>query len=112
MNNDLISREALKKELELSKYIVPNALNKLLNSEINRCIEAVDNAPTVEAYTLDQVKDLVELNKKLAEERPQGKWIGSASISWECSRCGYGVNPWNNTPFCPNCGADMKGSAE
>lgn len=22
--------------------------------------------------------------------------------------CGYGVNPWNNTPHCPRCGAKMK----
>lgn len=30
----------------------------------------------------------------------------------ECSRCHYGVNPYNNTPYCPNCGAKMEGEAE
>lgn len=25
-----------------------------------------------------------------------------------CTACGYGVNPWNNTPHCPRCGAKMK----
>ena len=45
ITDDMISRSALKSELELSKYIVPNDVSRLLNSEINRCIEAVDNAP-------------------------------------------------------------------
>ena len=32
---------------------------------------------------------------------------------WEnhkCSACGYGVMPWNDTPYCPNCGAKMLAS--
>ena len=37
-------------------------------------------------------------------QRPKGKWIHN-----NCSICGYSVNPWNNTPYCPNCGADMRG---
>lgn len=36
-------------------------------------------------------------------ERKKGKWINDC-----CSICGYGVEPWNNTPYCPNCGADME----
>ena len=30
---------------------------------------------------------------------------------WEnhkCSACGYGVMPWNDTPYCPNCGTKMQ----
>lgn len=38
-------------------------------------IEEIDNAPTVETYTEEQVKELVELNKKLSEKRPQDKWF-------------------------------------
>ena len=34
--------------------------------------------------------------------RPKGAWIDD-----NCSICGYGVKPWNNTPYCPNCGAKM-----
>ena len=34
--------------------------------------------------------------------RPKGKWMDD-----NCSICGYGVKPWNNTPYCPNCGAKM-----
>lgn len=54
----LIDANALKEELELSKYIVPNSLNRLLNTEINRCIEAIDNAPTVtpEKALIDKLK--------------------------------------------------------
>ena len=36
-------------------------------------------------------------------EQKKGKWIND-----QCSNCGYGVNPWNNTPYCPNCGAKME----
>jgi len=49
-----------------------------------KCINAVEDAPTI-------------------EERETGKWIND-----QCSNCGYGVNPWNNTPYCPNCGAKME----
>ena len=32
-----------------------------------------------------------------------GRWINDS-----CSICNYGVQPWNNTPYCPNCGAKMQ----
>lgn len=38
-----------------------------------------------------------------------GHWIDGDRTRWECSNCGYGVLDWNNTPYCPNCGAKMKG---
>lgn len=40
--------------------------------------------------------------EEISPLRQKGKWISD-----KCSICGYGVNPWNNTPYCPNCGADM-----
>ena len=48
-----IDADELKKVMESSKYIIPNDLNRLLNSEINRCIEAIDNAPTVDTDTCE-----------------------------------------------------------
>lgn len=45
-------------------------------------------------------------------DKPQGKWIGERvghGPGYTCSICGYGVQPWNNTNFCPHCGAKMKG---
>ena len=41
--------------------------------------------------------------------RPKGEWIGGVA-GWECSHCGYGVFAYNNTEFCPKCGADMRGT--
>lgn len=44
--------------------------------------------------------------KKAADVRPVvlGRWVDD-----RCTNCGYGVQPWNNTEFCPRCGADMRG---
>lgn len=70
----------------------------------------LDSAPTVEAYTSEDIVKYISATEDLVREkleRLKGKCIGNASTSWECSCCGYGVNPWNNTPFCPNCGAKM-----
>lgn len=38
-----------------------------------------------------------------AQPRKKGVWINDC-----CSICGYGVEPWNNTPYCPNCGVKME----
>lgn len=79
-------------------------------------IGAIDNAPTVEAYTFEQVQDLVALNKKLSEERPQGKWIINEDGNYECSECGIA---WKDMPTkdakpvfkaYPWCGVDMRGN--
>ena len=34
-------------------------------------------------------------------------WIDSDSLAWECSNCHYKVERWNNTLYCPSCGAKM-----
>ena len=36
-----------------------------------------------------------------------GRWINDS-----CSICNYGVQPWNNTPYCPNCRAKMEEAEE
>ena len=43
-------------------------------------------------------------------ERKKGKWIDDkcSACGYKCSACGYRVEPWNNTPYCPNCGAKME----
>lgn len=71
--------------------------------------QLIDNAPTVEAYTYEQVKELVNLNKKLSEERPHGEWkpYNRTGIRFQCSVCnGRYTNAYH---FCPHCGASMKG---
>ena len=37
-------------------------------------------------------------------------WIDEGDPgTFTCSRCHYKVNRWNNTSFCPDCGARMVG---
>lgn len=49
-------------------------------------------------------------------DRPKGKWInrkeevdGFLFIGRRCSNCDWWENDGYNLPFCPNCGADMRG---
>ena len=42
-------------------------------------------------------------------EPKTGKWVDDGDpLMLKCSNCGYGVMRYNNTPFCPNCGAKME----
>ena len=50
-------------------------------------------------------------------ERPKGRWIRKSNMIW-CSHCGdapideaYNWYP-TETPYCPNCGADMRGESD
>ena len=54
------------------------------------------------------------LSEQIESERKKGKWIDDkcSACGYKCSSCGYRVEPWNNTPYCPNCGADMRGEQE
>ena len=40
------------------------------------------------------------------KEEKNWKWL-SYHPYWKCSKCSYLVNWYNNTPYCPNCGAKM-----
>lgn len=44
----------------------------------------------------------------LEPERKRGRWEDCGVNGWRCSNCRYGVSRYNNTAFCPNCGADMR----
>ena len=60
--------------------------------------------------TIGEFERLVDIE---VIEPKRGKWIGTRIghyPGYECSLCHYGVQPWNNTNFCPNCGARMKGA--
>lgn len=86
MNNDLISREALKEALKSN--CKPELCHDYNTAWCEACCphndfeDLIDNAPTVEAYTPEQVKELVDLNKKLLEERPQGEFTRRELESW------------------------------
>lgn len=82
MNNDLISRAALK------KVLTEEHINMTLTFDIdtfNCVMNIIDNAPTV-------------------EERPHGKWI-SASSFYICGNCG--IDSRYKSHFCSCCGAQM-----
>lgn len=57
----------------------------------------------IEAFVYS-LKDLPDAD---VEPVKYGKWLDSDPAEWECSRCSYEVDRWNNTPYCPCCGAKM-----
>lgn len=79
-----------------------------------KMLQAIDNAPTVEAYTIEDVRDLIGL----LEKRPQGQWYYNCQNGWHCSICHEIVKDMPtvmgkaNFDFCPHCGADMRGKEE
>lgn len=118
MNNDLISREALRKAFHGRIYY----FNKSSWDEANALI---DNAPTVADRT-EEVLSLQNTIAKLVEgiaenARPQGEWIDYNAYYKTCSICkrtvgiDFLIQKYEDKPegysFCPNCGAKMKGGA-
>lgn len=84
-SQDCISRKAVNK---LKKYRFSYDTNTTIpKSDVFVKISDITNLPSVNP------------------PRPEGKWIHN-----NCSICNYNVNPWNNTPYCPNCGAKMEES--
>lgn len=118
MNNDLISREALREDLRsfFPSEVLEGIEPKTLFAQI---MHDIDNAPTVEMPNWYKVYEDV----KSTFERPQGEWIKKTfefpvfsgegdflipdiKIAYECSKCN---THWDYTSnFCPNCGADMR----
>ena len=109
MNNDLISREALKKAFEDTVCIepMPYAFVK----------QIIDNAPTVEPEVYITAKDYnlyMEGYKQGRKdfERPQGEWIDYSNEGYvECPFCGSATNCEDNKDelhYCWNCGANMQ----
>jgi hypothetical protein len=82
MNNDLISRKALKREFGYTDEWYKG----------RTVCAIIDNAPTV-------------------EERPKGEWIEHSTYKGVliCSHCNHGeTQAYDTFKFCPNCGADMR----
>ena len=99
--SDLISRskliEEIKNDLAL-KYtgdVTVNFINGMIARQ-NEIVDIINNQPTVEAVPV-----------------VHGEWIdefGKFLLLYKCSECSSEY-PWN-TNFCPNCGCDMRTSAE
>lgn len=111
MNNDLISRSALKEVLN-EKF--KNSRSLGFHTFCLIC-DVIDNAPSTSfVISPDYVTELQNRNKELIKqleeaERPQGEWRLDM-LGPYCSECG--VYPDYSSNFCPNCGASMKGCAE
>ena len=113
MNNDLISREGIRKAVNdcydsKFKGLVPRELIDYAESVDN----LIDNAPTVEVYTKDDMAGAYNEgymcgSREAEKARPQGEWA-QFKCGYRCSNCDdievYKPN------FCPNCGALMVSS--
>ena len=121
MNNDLISRSALKKALH-------NFFDGKVIDEPTYILRDVlchiDSAPTVEPF--ERIGSICEEN---CGYRPQGEWIKikeermSVDMSseivtqYKCSKCGRVIATFPSKladyyPFCQRCGADMRNITE
>jgi len=101
MNNDLISREALKKAIEEYKYC----------GFYDKLIEIIDNAPTVDTTEQEENAYNEGYAHGLETKRPQEEWLKYGDHAWKCSKCNCSVYVRTRN-FCPDCGAKMKGGAE
>ena len=109
MNNDLISREALKDKVA-DLYTEGEEATEG-DKVINNVIDIIDNAPTVCGNNPKWCESCVSKGK-CASTRPQGKWkVDGALIA--CNKCGRILLKASKLyNFCPNCGADMRGGGE
>lgn len=108
MNNDLISRSALKEDLR-QYFTKGEALYQILT--------IIDNAPTV-AYPFEKFRTLFcgtcQAYMRIEPERPQGEWIivdDTEKFIAKCSVCGRieDSRMIKDYPFC-HCGAYMRGN--
>lgn len=124
-DGDTISRSALKERVNRTIDYAIDEFDKGYNIGIQKAVELIDNAPTVETYTEEDmkrtIKDNFDLGYEIAKnkyERPKGEWIetqrGIHVTDYMCSCCGRivrddtGYDVASDYPFC-NCGADMRG---
>ena len=133
MNNDLISREALKEALNTWDKFGYTAKSELIrltsdNEKLYRpyihyedVINCIDNAPTVEAFTKEDMSGAYNEGYACGSresERPKGEWLRTWNIDeFTCDKCRSLIKQPTlmgqpSYTFCPNCGAEMKGGAE
>ena len=114
MNDDIISREALKKAIDEAVCDF-----ELSPTQANEIVQIIDNAPTVPLPDFKEGYKQAILDGKTNFSRPQGRWsfdseflmIGSPYGSYKCSNCGIHTDDKEDN-FCWNCGADMRGENE
>lgn len=103
MDNDLISRSALLKEIEgIYKRHYEKSCYQFIHDFFKAIFRRINKAPAVDASTL----------------RPTGRWFayckGIYGLDYKCSKCGNIADEDNTghfallTNYCPNCGAKME----
>ena len=132
MNNDLISREALKKALKSNCDLCHDKNTNWCEHccPLNEFEDLIDNAPTVEPCKDCEDKrqaeyirhgsswhELQSLRKfKEEHERPQGEWGKWVISEIRCPNCleYFQTDCYSTEELkkCPNCGVEMKGGAE
>ena len=109
MNNDLISRNALKERITFLSKGYPYA-----PSSLDDILDIIDNAPIVDIsgseYFPYRTAYFNGVKDGQATARPQGEWEEDSEhfvLPYGCPFCKSRDNMPDN--FCPNCGADMRG---
>ena len=118
MNNDLISRSALKEDMKSRLSACNEWIEKAKDKEtkirasavkafIAEVIMTIDNAPTIEIATKLQPN---------CNNLQQGEWIEGENGNIKCNQCGCEIrysyligNEPDFPKFCCDCGAKMKG---
>ncbi len=107
MNNDLISRSALKKKAEM---VI------LWNGDLRRFVsyETIDNAPTVPLPDFKEGYKQAIIDGKTNFSRPHGEWIKTPELFRDriCSHCGKQISYEQIGKFCIECGAEMRKETE
>lgn len=119
MDNDLISRSELKKNID--KFV-----GYLDEDMIYRIKVVIDNAPTIDTFTFDDMKKGINVGYKAGRltekwERPKGEWKEFKYGLYYCSRCFERVDKdieridalvskGERSNYCPVCGAKMGGT--
>lgn len=113
MNNDLISREALKEALGKSTVTIIGYGKAVI---LDTAYDIIDNAPTVKAYTFEEVESIRNEALEFARnsyERPQGEWIIVKDERYgDNVKCPFCKKELAGTDlnFCCKCGAKLTGS--
>lgn len=129
MNNDLISREALKKVFsDWHNWHTVIGYGKVVF--LDKLLEEINNAPTVEPFEPDYVgaervaarqrgyeegyHNGMRIGKTLNPKIKQGEWYYNYQNGWHCSICHESVKDMPTVMgkadfnYCPNCGAEMR----
>ena len=88
-----------------------NDLGQMQYQPLWHYIEATDGIiETLQTPPISQRSMYQAGYRQAQEDRPRGEWVNKEGVYGVayCSECNYELRV-NNTNFCPNCGADMRG---